>query len=178
MKPLFRQALVVFAALTIVCGVLYPAVVTLVAQAAFQNKANGSIIEGNKGSKLIGQNFTEAKYLIGRPDSGSPSNLNPSSSEEEKLVAERVAFFHKLDSANTKQIPIDLVTSSASGVDPNISVAAAEYQLDRIAKARDMSPSAVEKIIKNNTENRALGFMGEPVVNVLGVNLELDQKVK
>lgn len=175
MKRLIRQALVLFAALTIVCGVLYPAVVTLIAEAAFQNKANGSIIEGNKGSRLIGQKFTDAKYLIGRPDDGSPSNLNPASSDMKKLVAKRVNFFHQLDPSNKKQIPIDLVTSSASGVDPNISAQAAAYQVDRIAKVRDMSPALVEKIIKNHTTNRALGFMGEPVVNVLGVNLELDQ---
>lgn len=177
---LMRTALICFALMTVLCGILYTAAVTGVAQLAFPSQANGSIItapskDGSQrdyGSALIGQTFTDPKYLIGRPT--GVTNLSPVGEEEKALVEKRTAWWHSLAPDNQADIPMDLVTSSGSGVDPNISPEAAEYQVSRIASQRSMSEDAVRAVIKRYTSNRFLGFAGEPAVNVLKVNLALD----
>lgn len=175
-----RPVLICFVIITILCGIIYPGIVTGIAQLLFPDQANGSIItvtlaDGTKkkyGSELIAQEFTEAKYLIGRP-SGT-TNLSPASKEQEALVQERINWWHTLDQNNQADIPVDLVTASGSGVDPNISPEAAEYQVARIAKERNVSEDYVREIIEKYTIGRFLGFWGEPAVNVLKVNLALD----
>lgn len=181
----------------IICGVIYPVFITGATQLLFKNKVNGSIIEVNGrkyGSVLLAQEFTENKYLWGRimnldtsmfiNENGevlmysTPSNLSPASEKYEKLISERV---EKIKQANPDKkdepIPVDLVTVSGSGLDPHISVAAAEYQVYRIAKERNISTEEVEKIIKKYTKGRAFGVFGEETVNVLQVNLALDGKL-
>ena len=175
-----RPALVCFLIMTVLCGVIYPGVVTGIAQALFPSQANGSIItvtlkDGTKkdyGSALIAQEFTKSEYLIGRPL--GTTNLNPVSEDEKKLVQEHIDWWHTFDPLNTSDIPIDLVTASGSGVDPNISPAAAEYQVARIARVRTISENTVREIISKYTTGKFLGFWGEQTVNVLEVNLALD----
>jgi potassium-transporting ATPase KdpC subunit len=175
-----RPALICFFAMTILCGVFYPALVTGIAQIVFPKQANGSIltvtlkngIKIDYGSALIAQKFTKPEYLIGRPM--DISNLSPTSKEQKKLVLQRIAWWHSLDPQNKDKIPMDLVTASGSGVDPNISPEAAEYQVVRIAKIRNVDESHIRAIIKKYTTGRFLGFWGEPAVNVLKVNLSLD----
>ena len=177
-----KPALICFLAMTILCGFVYTLVVTGVAQLIFPKQANGSVItvtlkNGTKkdyGSELIAQTFTKPQYLIGRPDSGSPTNLSPTSEKEKQNVEKRVAWLHSIDPDNKADIPSDLVTSSGSGVDPDISPAAAEYQVARIARERKISEDAVRTVIQKYTTGRFLGFLGEPAVNVLEVNLALD----
>ena len=176
----FRPAIVCLLVFIVLCGILYTGAVTGIAQLIFPEKANGSIItvtlkDGTKkeiGSELIAQEFTKPEYLIGRPI--GTSNLSPVGEEQKKLVEERIKWWHDFDPDNTADIPSDLVTASGSGVDPNISPEAAEYQIERIAKARGISEDDVRKIIKRYTTGRFLGFWGEPAVNVLKVNLALD----
>ena len=181
----FRPAIVSLLAMTLLCGIIYPATVTGIARVFFPSQANGSIItvtlkDGTKtdyGSALIAQTFTDAKYLIGRPNltgSTGPSNLSVISEEEAALVEERVAWLTALDPENTADIPSDLVTVSGSGVDPNISPEAAAYQVSRIAAVRGISEDAVSAVIAKYTTGRLLGFWGNPAVNVLKVNLALD----
>lgn len=181
----------------IICGLIYPVFITGASQLLFKDKANGSIIEVNGkkyGSVLIAQEFTGDEYLWGRvmnldtstftDENGevlmyaTPSNLSPASEEYEKLVSERI---EKIKASNPDKkddpIPVDLVTSSGSGLDPHISVAAAEYQVERISKARNISTDEVEQIIEKYTKGRALGVFGEETVNVLQVNLALDGKL-
>jgi K+-transporting ATPase ATPase C chain len=166
--------------MTLICGVIYPGVVTGIAQALFPSQANGSIIvltlkdgsQINYGSALLAQEFTKPEYLIGRPM--GTTNLSALSTKQAELVQKRINSWHSLDPKNDSEIPMDLVTASGSGVDPNISPAAAEYQVGRIAKERNISEAAVNKIIKKYTTGRFLGFWGEPAVNVLKVNLALD----
>ncbi len=175
-----RPVLVCFIVMTLLCGVIYPIFVTGIAQIVFPNQSNGSIItitqeNGTKidvGSALLGQEFTNPEYLIGRPMGAS--NLSPTSEEQNTLVQERVAGWHALDQNNIGDIPMDLVTASASGVDPNISPEAAEYQVARIASARGIDEAAVRSVIDKYTSERFLGFWGESGVNVLKVNLALD----
>lgn len=175
-----KPAFLCFVVMTILCGILYTAVVTGAAQLIFPSQANGSIItvtlkdgtHKNYGSALIAQEFTDPKYLIGRPS--GVTNLSPVSKKEKDLVQKRIDWLHSIDPDNKANIPMDLVTSSGSGVDPNISPEAAEYQVSRIARERDMSGDAVRDIIKKYTKGRFLGFIGEPAVNVLKVNLALD----
>lgn len=177
---LLKPALVCFGVMTILCGVIYTAAVTGIAQLIFPNQANGSVItvtlkDGTQkeyGSELIAQEFTKPEYLIGRPT--GVTNLSPVSEEQKKLVQERIDWWHSFDPDNTADIPMDLVTASGSGVDPNISPEAAEYQVSRIAKARNMEEDEVRRIIQTYTSRRFLGFIGEPAVNVLKVNLALD----
>jgi K+-transporting ATPase, C subunit len=172
-----RPVLVSFLVLTLICGVIYPVIVTSIAQIAFPNQANGSIItvtQENKtsidvGSALIGQVFTEPQYLIGRPQ--GTSQLSPVSEEQKALIEERVVWWQALDPQNTGAIPSDLVTASGSGVDPKISPEAAEYQVKRIAQARNMSEKAVREVITRYTTGKLLSLWGEPGVNVLKVNL-------
>ncbi|GAA0108807.1 potassium-transporting ATPase subunit KdpC [Clostridium tertium] len=181
----------------IICGLIYPVFITGASQLLFKDKANGSIIEVNGkkyGSVLLAQEFTGDEYLWGRvmnldtstftDENGevlmyaTPSNLSPASEEYEKLVSERI---EKIKASNPDKkddpIPVDLVTSSGSGLDPHISVAAAEYQVERISKARNISTDEVEQIIEKYTKGRALGVFGEETVNVLQVNLALDGKL-
>lgn len=180
MRNVLKPAFLCFIAMTILCGILYPGIVTGIAQAVFPDKANGSMItvtlkDGTKkdfGSALISQEFTKPGYLIGRP--AGTTNLSPTSPEQHKLVQERIDWWHSIDPDNTADIPMDLVTASGSGVDPNISPEAAEYQVIRISRERGMSEDAVRAIIKQYTTGRFLGFWGEPAVNVLKVNLALD----
>lgn len=175
-----KPALWCFVILTVLCGVIYPGIITVIAQAVFPAQANGSIItvtlkdgiQRDYGSSLIAQEFTRPEYLIGRPM--GTTNLSPVSTEQEKLVKQRIDWWHSFNQENKETIPMDLVTASGSGVDPNISLAAAKYQVSRIARERGISEDAVRDIIKKYTTGRFIGFCGEPVVNVLKVNLALD----
>lgn len=179
LMPGFKMLMV----MTVICGFAYTLLVTGIAQLFFPEEANGSIVtvalaEGGEkqiGSKLIGQGFTEPKYLLGRPNTGaSASQLSPVSSEQKELVLERIANLEKIDPMNKAEIPMELVTASGSGVDPEISLATALYQVDRIANERGISEKEVEKVIQNNTIGTIFGKIGEPRVNVLGVNMQLD----
>jgi len=182
-----RPALVSLALLTLITGVAYPAVVTLIAQTVFPSQANGSLIEeGGKilGSRLIGQPFDDPKYFWGRPSATSPhpynaaassgSNQGPTNPALARAVQERVDALRAADPGNTAPVPVDLVTASASGLDPHISPAAALYQAGRVAKARKLDGSKVRALVAAHTEGRQLGFLGEPRVNVLALNLALD----
>lgn len=178
-----RPILISFAILTVICGLIYPGIVTGIAQAVFPGQANGSIISvtlkdgtiKEYGSALIAQEFTDPKYLIGRPM--GVTNLSAVSSEQKELVQERINWWRSFDPDNTAPIPMDLVTASGSGVDPNISPEAAEYQVARIAQARGMARDDVRAVIGKYTNGRFLGFWGEPAVNVLKVNLALDRLI-
>ena len=182
-----RPVLMVFLLLTAVTGIVYPLLVTGVAQLVFPEKANGSLIRrdgGYAGSELIGQPFDDPKYFWGRlsatPDfpynsaSSSGSNLGPSSPALMEAVKGRIEALRKADPGNTSPVPVDLVTSSGSGLDPHISPAAALYQAPRVARARGLSEDQVDRLVKQYTEPRQWGFLGEPRVNVLKLNLALD----
>ena len=190
-----RPAIGVIVLLTILTGLLYPAVVTGISQALFPNQANGSLIkdkDGNViGSALIGQQFSDPKYFWGRLSATGPvpynggissgSNygpLNPALVGDGGSVQSRVQALHDAEKAagvdNTQAVPVDLVTASASGLDPEISPAAAAYQVARIAAIRKLAPTAVQKLVDQYTEGRLLGLIGEPRVNVLKLNLALD----
>jgi len=166
--------------MSIMCGILYTAAVTGISQLIFPSQANGSIIrvtlkdgtQKDYGSELIAQKFTNAKYMIGRPM--GTTNLSPVSEEQKALVKERTDWLHTLDPDNTADIPMVLVTASGSGVDPNITPDAAEYQVARLARERGISEDDVWAIISKYTTGRFLGIFGEPAVNVLKVNLALD----
>jgi K+-transporting ATPase ATPase C chain len=183
---MIRPAVSLFVALTVVTGVLYPLAVTGVARAAFPHQAAGSLVvqDGRTvGSSLIGQNFTDPKYFWGRPSATSPmadnaqgsagSNLGPLNPALVDAVKGRVDALRAADPGNRAPVPVDLVTSSASGLDPEISLAAAHYQAPRIARLRGLSPAVVDEIIARHTQGRLFGLLGEPRVNVLGMNLEL-----
>jgi K+-transporting ATPase ATPase C chain len=168
-------------------GLLYPLVVTGIAQLVFPHQANGSLIIQNGqtvGSTLIGQQFTDPKYFWGRLSATGPypynaaassgSNLGPTNPALLDEVKARVAALKAADPTNAQPIPVDLVTSSGSGLDPDISVAAALYQLPRVARLRGLSESALRTLVDQYTHGRQLGFLGEPRVNVLQLNLALD----
>jgi potassium-transporting ATPase KdpC subunit len=187
MKNLLRPLLVIFAALTVVTGLVYPAIVTAVAQAAFHHQANGSLIELDgkvAGSELIGQQFDAPRYFWGRVSATTPnpynagssggSNLGPTNPALADEIKSRIAALHAADPDNSAPVPVDLVTSSASGLDPEISPAAAAYQVARVAKARGMSVPQVEALVAQATSERQFGVLGEPRVNVLKLNLALD----
>jgi len=182
-----RPAIVSFILLTVLTGVLYPLLVTGIAQGVFHKQAEGSLIVRNDGkiagSSLIGQNFDDPKYFWGRISATSPaynasassgSNLGPSNPALLDEVKARITALKAADPNNTNPIPVDLVTSSGSGLDPHISLAAAQFQLDRVARIRGLSTDAVKRIIDQNTQGRFFGILGEPVVNVLNANLSLD----
>jgi K+-transporting ATPase ATPase C chain len=186
-RPL-RPVLIVFLLLTAVTGVAYPLLVTGIAQLAFPEKANGSLIRGERGyagSELIGQPFDDPKYFWGRlsatpdfpynPASSSGSNLGPSNPALAEAVKTRVAALQKADPGNTLLLPIELVTSSGSGLDPHLSPAAAFYQVPRVARARGLSEDRVRQLVGRFVEPRQWGFLGEPRVNVLKLNLSLDR---
>ncbi len=188
-----RPALSIFGLLTFLTGVLYPLLVTVIAQVVFPYQANGSLIEVNtvmRGSRLIGQNFTGSQYFWGRPSatSGSPynaydplnltgssgSNLGPLSPSLIELLQHRVAVIQASDPDNPLSIPVDLLTSSASGLDPHISLQAAYYQVPRVARVRGLSELEVIELVNRHMEPRQFGFLGEPRVNVLLLNIALD----
>jgi len=177
----------VFLTLSILTGVLYPLLVTGVAQLIFPVQANGSLMarEGKSiGSELIGQPFDDPKYFWGRPSatpdfpynsaSSSGSNLGPSNPALVEAVKERLKALQKADPGNPSSIPVDLVTVSGSGLDPHISPGAALYQAPRVARARSLSEEQVRRLVGQCTESRQWGFLGEPRVNVLRLNLALD----
>ncbi|MFY8106437.1 MAG: potassium-transporting ATPase subunit KdpC [Elstera sp.] len=191
MIQLFRPALVLLLGMTLLLGLAYPAAITGIAQLVFPVEANGSLIERNGaviGSRLIGQNFTDPRYFHPRPSatsgtdadgksvsqpynaaSSSGSNLGPTS----KALIDRVAG--DIAALETKQpVPVDLVTTSASGLDPHITPDAARLQIERVAKARDLPVAVVRELVERSVEGRLIGLIGEPRVNVLALNLALD----
>ncbi|MFP3550688.1 potassium-transporting ATPase subunit KdpC [Paraburkholderia sp. SIMBA_049] len=187
MKNALRPVLVLFVALTVVTGIVYPAVVTAVGQAVFSHQANGSLIEKDGkavGSEIIGQQFDAPYYFWGRLSATTPnpynaqgssgSNLGPTNPALADEVKGRLAALHDADPSNTTPVPVDLVTSSGSGLDPDISPAAAAYQAARVAKARGLSREQVDGLVAQNTSGRQLGILGERRVNVLKLNLALD----
>jgi len=189
-----RAAAVLFLVLTVITGIAYPLLVTGVAQVAFPAKANGSLIEsggkpvqggaGAVGSELIGQPFADTKHFWSRASATSPYPYNASSSSGSNqgplnpaltdAVTARVKALRDADPGNTAPVPADLVTASASGLDPHISPAAAEYQVARVAKARGLDAKKVRALVSQATEERQFGLLGEPRVNVLRLNLALD----
>ncbi len=182
-----RPALVLFTVLTLVTGVAYPLVVTGAAQTLFPSQAAGSlIVEGGKavGSSLIGQNFSDARHFWGRPSATGPmpynagassgSNQSPMNPSLADAVKGRVAALRAADPGNTAAVPVDLVTASASGLDPHISPAAARYQLARVAQARGVASEKVAALIEAQTDAPLMAFLGEPQVNVLKLNIALD----
>jgi K+-transporting ATPase ATPase C chain len=181
-----RPAILVLILLTIVTGVAYPAVVTVVAQAVFPHQANGSLIataDGRViGSSLIGQAFSDPKYLWGRPSAAGPNGYDANGSAGSQLGPTSQALIDRITAEVTRlkaangdgPIPVDLVTTSASGLDPQISPAAADYQVARIAAARGIDPGVVRAAVARHTDQPLLGFIGEAAVNVLLVNLDLD----
>jgi potassium-transporting ATPase KdpC subunit len=185
-----RPAIVIFVLLTLLTGIVYPAIVTGIAQVAFRHQANGSIIEKNGkviGSELIGQEFTDEKYFWGRPSATTPaynaasssgSNLGPTNPDQIKAVSDRVEALRKAHPEQAgKPVPVDLVTASGSGLDPHISPAAAEYQIARVLKARpNLTEKRLRELIAANTEGRTFLLLGEPRVNVLKLNLALDEE--
>jgi len=187
-----RSALLVFAVLAVITGIAYPFCVTVFAKIFFPKQASGSLIVNKDGkaigSALIGQQFDDPKYFWGRLSAtssvpynaavSSGSNIGPNNDVLRQNVESRVALLKKVDPKNTKVIPVDLVTSSASGLDPHISVAAAMYQAGRIARLRGVSEDEIVALIRVNTQGRFLGVIGEPVVNVLQLNLGLDRRGK
>jgi K+-transporting ATPase ATPase C chain len=189
MKTLARPAITLFVALSVITGLLYPLLVTGVAKAVFPRQAAGSLLRDDKGqvvgSSLIGQNFSEPKYFWGRPSATSPmpynaansggSNQGPLNPALVDAVKGRIDALKAADPNNPAPVPVDLVTASASGLDPHISVAAALYQSGRVARLRGLSDEAMKALIASHTEGRLLGVIGEPRVNVLQLNLALDQ---
>ncbi|MGV7209442.1 potassium-transporting ATPase subunit KdpC [Oxalobacteraceae bacterium A2-2] len=189
MSTHIRPAVVLFGALTLICGVLYPLAVTGIGSAAFPAQAAGSIVEaGGKplGSMLIGQAFSSPRYFWGRPSATGPmpdngagsggSNQGPLNPALADAVKGRIEALKAAAPGNHDPIPVDLVTASASGLDPEISVAAALYQVGRIAAARQLDPGKVRELVESQRQDRFLGWFGEPRVNVLALNLALDGK--
>lgn len=182
-----RPAVVSFLLLTLLTGIAYPLLVTGIAQVMMPRQANGSLIikDGKPvGSGLIGQSFSDPRYFWSRPSATSPmpdnasssggSNLGPTNPALADAVKARVQALRDTDPGNHRPVPVDLVTASASGLDPHISPAAAEYQLSRVARVRNLNPDAVRKLVVEHTEDRQFGILGEPRVNVLELNLALD----
>lgn len=187
LQPL-RPALVLFAGLTLITGVAYPLLTNGIGQVLFPQQVSGSLITENGkviGSALIGQSFTEPKYFWGRPSATSPSPYNAGASSGSNLgplnptlttaVSERVDALRQLDPSNSAAVPVDLVTASASGLDPDISPAAAYYQAARIARLRQLPLQTVNALIATHTQGRQWGILGEARVNVLLLNIALDK---
>jgi K+-transporting ATPase ATPase C chain len=183
-----RPTLVMFVTLTILTGGLYPLVVSGIAWTVFPSAAHGSLIEKDGkilGSRLIGQSFDDERYFWSRPSStgqypynggvSSGSNLGPTNPALLDAVKERIAALRAAHPSQTGAVPIDLVTASASGLDPHISPLAAYYQVDRVAAARKLPVSRVQDLVRQHTEGRTLGLLGEPRVNVLLLNMALDE---
>jgi len=191
MKNSFRPAIVLFVALAVITGVIYPVVVTAVGRAAFSDKSSGSFIERNGklvGSELIGQQFDAPQYFWGRlsatapapytATASTPSNLGPTNPALTKVASDRIDALRAADPGNTAEVPVDLVTASGSGLDAEISPAAAEYQAGRVARARGLPRERVEELIAGATRARQWGLFGEPGVNVMALNMALDSAVK
>jgi K+-transporting ATPase ATPase C chain len=187
MNAIVRPSLVCFAILTAMTGIAYPLLVTGVSQFAFADQAAGSLIvrDGKPvGSSLIGQNFSDPKYFWGRPSATGPQPYNASNSSGSNLgplnpaltdaVKGRIEALRAADPGNTAPVPVDLVTASGSGLDPHVSVAGAQFQAARVAKARRLPLPQVQQLIAGHSEGQFLGFLGEPRVNVLQLNLALD----
>ncbi|MBL0087505.1 MAG: potassium-transporting ATPase subunit KdpC [Ideonella sp.] len=187
MNTHLRPALVTFAVLTALTGIAYPLLVTGIGQVAFPDQAAGSLIlrDGKPvGSSLIGQNFSDPKYFWGRPSATAPQPYNASNSSGSNqgplnpaltdAVKGRIEALRAADPGNTAPVPVDLVTASGSGLDPHLSVAGAMFQAARVAKARQLPVAQVQQLIAQHTEGRWWGFLGEPRVNVLALNLALD----
>jgi K+-transporting ATPase ATPase C chain len=184
-----RSAVIFLAIFTIVTGVIYPLIVTGISQVVFHHQANGSLIESKDGkylgSELIGQPFDEAGYFWGRPSATTPFPYNAASSSGSNYgplnpalldgIQKRIDALKAADPGNTRPIPVDLVTYSASGLDPHISIAAALYQVPRVARQRGLSETQVLALVNRFTHGRQLGILGEPRVNVLLLNQALDQ---
>jgi K+-transporting ATPase ATPase C chain len=188
MKNTLRPLLVLFLLLSLITGLAYPLLVTALGQALYPTQAAGSLIfKGGKpvGSSLIGQNFSDSGHFWSRPSATSPqsnnagasggSNFGPLNPALIDAVKGRVQALRDADPGNKAAIPVDLVTASASGLDPHISVAAARYQVQRVAAARKLSVDKVEALVDQSTERPLLGLLGEPGVNVLRLNLALDE---
>ena len=188
----FLPALRMLVVLSVLTGVAYPYLVTGIAQVAFPRAANGSLMPGDgkasPGSSLLGQPFDDPKYFWSRPSATSPmpynggassgSNQGPRNPALADAVKDRIKALRDADPDNKAAVPVDLVTASGSGLDPHISVAAADYQVGRVAKARGLPVDKVRAVVAANTEGRTLGVLGEPRVNVLAVNLALDRTAK
>jgi K+-transporting ATPase ATPase C chain len=186
-----KQATLLLLVLSLLTGIVYPLAVTGIAQVAIPHQANGSLIQRDGktiGSALLGQNFDDPKYFWGRPSATTPvpynaaassgSNLGPTNPALIQAVAARVAALKAADPHNTAPIPVDLVTASASGLDPDISPAAAEYQVHRVAHARGLPEAAVRALVTRHIAGRTFGLLGEPRVNVLQLNLALDNMAR
>ena len=182
-----RQSVVMLLLMTVLLGIGYPLVITGAAQLLFPHQANGSLIakDGKPiGSELIGQYFDDPRYFWGRPSATSPqpdngtgssgSNQGPTNPPLRDAVQQRIETLHKADPGNTAPVPVDLVTASGSGLDPQISPAAAQYQIARVARVRHLSVEQVQALVAKFTQGRQLGLLGEPRVNVLELNLALD----
>ena len=189
LKNSIRPALSIFLLLTAITGVAYPLLITGIAQLAFPHQANGSIVtvEGKPvGSALIGQSFTAPGHFWSRPSATGPmanngiassgSNLGANNPALADAVKERIAALRAADPGNTQPVPVDLVTASGSGLDPEISLAAALYQAPRIARERGMPAERVQSLIERHAQRPWLGVIGEPRINVLALNLDLDGK--
>jgi len=187
LAAIIRPAIVLFVLLSVLTGIIYPLVVTGIAGLAFPHQAQGSVIVRNGkpvGSQLIGQSFSDPKYFWSRPSATSPqpyngtgssgSNLGPLNSALIDAVKVRIQALQAADPGNKAPIPVDLVTASASGLDPHISVAAAQYQMTRVARARGLKVSALQALVATHVQGRLGGILGEPRVNVLELNLALD----
>lgn len=185
-----RPAVVVFALLTVLTGIAYPLIVTAIGQVAFGRQANGSQIEAGArvvGSRLLGQPFSNPKYFWSRPSATGPqpyngavssgSNQGPINPALESAVKDRIAALRAADPRNTAPVPVDLITASSSGLDPHISPAAAEYQVARVARERNVSEEQIRKLVQRATQGRTFGILGEPRVNVLELNLLLDAQL-
>lgn len=179
-----KNAIVTFFALTIITGIVYPLIVTLAAQAMFNDRANGSMLPANNGSTLIGQSFDDPKYFWSRLsgcgyNAAASSGTNYSMSNPALIdsAKTRVDVLKSADPSNQTAIPVDLVTASGSGLDPHISVASARYQASRVARSRDKSIEDIHRAIDHCTENSMLGLLGDPAVNIVRLNLLLDGKL-
>ena len=185
---LIRPALVLLAAMTVLLGIVYPLLITGAARLVFAHQAAGSLVyqDGKLiGSSLIGQNFSDPKYFWGRPSATTPqpynglassgSNLGPLNPALLDQAKSNTKALHDADPSNARPIPVDLVTASASGLDPEISPAGASFQVARIARVRGIAPAQLEQLITAHQHNRLLGLIGEPRVNVLELNLALDR---
>lgn len=183
-----RISIVMLVAFTVILCVAYPAFITGVSNVVMPDKAQGSIITQDGkviGSELIGQSFSDPKYFWGRPSATGPvpynaaassgSNLGAASDNLKKSVQSRLDDLKKDDAAHSQKVPVDLVTSSGSGLDPEISPASAEYQISRVAKARNVPDTIIRELVQKNTKGRQFGFLGEPRVNVLLLNKALDE---
>ncbi len=188
MTSILRPAIALFLVMTLITGIVYPLVVTGIAQVAFPDQAAGSLLikDGKPiGSRIIGQSFSDPKYFWSRPSATAPqpynglassgSNQGPLNSALTDAVKSRMDALRAADPGNQAPVPVDLVTASASGLDPDISLAAAYYQASRVARTRGLKPELVKSLIASHAQGKFLGFLGEPRVNVLELNLALDQ---